>query len=132
MAYLLDSNILIYFFKNQGAVRTRMAERQDGDMVLCAHVLWELRSGAYKLAQPETSLRKLAVLQSRFPTLPFDDVCADQAARIRATLERQGTPIGPIDTLIAGTALAHGLTLVTRNTREFQRVPGLAVEDWYG
>lgn len=64
--------------------------------------------------------------------LPFGPREARCAAGVRADLEEVGTPIGPIDTLIAGTALAHGAILVTRNVREFERVPGLRVEDWFG
>ena len=64
--------------------------------------------------------------------LPFGPEEARVTAQLRARLESQGTPIGPLDTLIAGTALAHGGVLVTRNLREFARVPGLALEDWYG
>ncbi len=63
--------------------------------------------------------------------LPFDRPAASQAAAIRAALEASGQPIGPIDTLIAGTALANGATLVSRNLREFRRVPQLQVVDWY-
>jgi tRNA(fMet)-specific endonuclease VapC len=63
--------------------------------------------------------------------LPFGDEEARVAARLRSSLERTGRPIGPLDTLIAGTALCHGATLVTRNVREFARIEGLAVEDWY-
>ena len=64
--------------------------------------------------------------------LPFDHPAARAAATMRAELERRGRPIGPLDNLIAGTALAHRATLVTRNTREFSRLPNLAVLDWYG
>lgn len=131
MAYLLDTNTLISLFKNQGNVRQRVALRQDSEICLCTPVLWELKTGALKSSQPQAALQKLAFAQSRFQLLTLDEACADQAARVRASLEQQGTPIGPIDTLIAGTALAHELTLVTRNLREFQRVPGLSMEDWY-
>jgi tRNA(fMet)-specific endonuclease VapC len=63
--------------------------------------------------------------------LPFGSAEARAAARVRSGLERQGLPIGPLDTLIAGTAMAHGLTLVTHNVEEFGRVEGLAIVDWY-
>lgn len=131
MAYLLDTNILIYFFKNQGAVRLHMAQQQDTDIHLCTPVLWELLTGAYKSEHPHTQLNKLAAVQQRFRVHAFDEASAEQAARARAQLERQGSPIGNIDTLIAGIALAHQLTLVTRNTREFERVEGLRVENWF-
>lgn len=131
MAYLLDTNILIYFFKNLGAVRQRMAQQQDTDIHLCTPVLWELLTGAYKSEHPNTQLNKLAAVQRRFRVHAFDEASAEQAARARAQLERQGSPIGNIDTLIAGIALAQSLTLVTRNTREFERVEGLRVENWF-
>jgi len=131
MPYLLDTNILIYFFKDQGAVRQHMARQRDNDIRLCTPVLWELLSGAYKSAHPNTQLLKLAAVQNRFQIHPFDAQSAEMAARTRAQLETQGSPIGPIDTLIAGIALAHSLTLVTRNTREFGRVPGLPLANWF-
>jgi len=131
MPYLLDTHILIYFFKDQGAVRQHMAQQPNTDIRLCTPVLWELLSGAYKSAHPNTQLLKLAAVQNRFQIHPFDAHSADLAARSRAQLETQGTPIGPIDTLIAGIALAHSLTLVTRNTREFGRVPGLQLANWF-
>lgn len=131
MTYLLDTNILIYFFKNQGAVRQHMAQQQDTDIHLCTPVLWELLTGAHKSDHPATQLNKLAAVQQRFRVHPFDEASAEQAARVQAQLERQGTPIGNIDTLIAGIALAQNLTLVTRNTREFEQVDGLRVENWF-
>lgn len=131
MAFLLDTNILIYFFKNAGAVRSHMARHKDVDIQLCTPVLWELLTGAYKAQEPRSQLARLAAVQARFSVLPLDLAAAERAARVRAQLESQGTPIGPVDTLIAGIALAHDLTLVTRNTREFVRVPGLRVQDWY-
>lgn len=131
MAYLLDTNTLIYLFKNTGAVRWHMAQQKDQDIKLCTPVMWELLTGALKSQSPQTQLARLDVVKARFDILAFDLPSAEAAASIRADLEAQGTPIGPADTLIAGMALAHHLTLVTHNTREFGRVSGLAVEDWY-
>ena len=131
MALLLDSNILIYFFKDAGAVRAQLARHKDAEIKLCTPVLWELFTGAFKSQDPRSQLARLEAVKNRFDVLPFDLAAAEQAAKVRAHLERQGTPIGSIDNMIAGTALVHGLTLVTRNTREFERVPGLRVENWY-
>lgn len=131
MAFLLDTNILIYFFKNLGAVRQHVARQQDGDIRLCTPVLWELLTGAYKSERPQSQLLKLNAVRQRFRIEVLDEASADHAAVARAHLEQHGRPIGNTDTLIAGIALAHGLTLVTRNTREFARVPGLRVENWY-
>lgn len=131
MAYLLDSNVLIYFFKNTGAVRQHVSQHRDTDIRLCTPVLWELLTGAYKSQHPHSQLSKLATVQRRFHVEALDEAGADHAALVRAHLERLGTPIGTVDTLIAGIALARDLTLVTHNTREFGRVPGLRIEDWY-
>lgn len=131
MALLLDSNILIYFFKNAGAVRAQLARHKDLEIKLCTPVLWELFTGAFKSQDPRSQLARLEAVKTRFDVLPFDLAAAEQAAKVRAHLERQGTPIGSIDNMIAGTALAHGLTLVTRNVREFSRVPELKVANWY-
>ena len=131
MAYLLDSNILIYFFKNMGAVRQHVARQTDDDIRLCTPVLWELLTGAYKSERPQSQLLKLQAVRQRFRVEVLDEAAADQAALARAHLEQRGTPIGNTDTLIAGIALAHDLTLVTRNVREFARVPGLRLDNWY-
>jgi tRNA(fMet)-specific endonuclease VapC len=94
-------------------------------------VLYELVYGASRSqASPALKARLEALLRS-LPILPFGEAEARTAARIRADLETAGKPIGPHDVLIAATALAHGATLVTRSVREFRRVKGLRVEDWY-
>jgi tRNA(fMet)-specific endonuclease VapC len=131
MAYLLDTNTLIYLFKNTGAVRWHLAQQKDRDIKLCTPVLWELLTGALKSQSPQVQLDRLDLVKTRFDILTFDLPAAEAAARIRADLEAKGAPIGPVDTLIAGIALAHNLILVTHNTREFGRVNGLAVQDWY-
>jgi tRNA(fMet)-specific endonuclease VapC len=76
------------------------------------------------------NLALIARLRGDYASLPFNDQAADQYGRLRAHLASQGTPIGPNDMLVAAIALANGLTLVTHNTREFSRVPGLTLEDW--
>ena len=129
--YLLDSNILIYFFKNTGQVRAKLTQKRDDEIQLCTPVIWEILSGTLKSENPNTQLARLQAVQKRFTVLPFDLPSANAAAKIRATLELGGNTIGPIDTLIAGIAVANNLTLVTRNTREFSRVPDLKVENWY-
>lgn len=94
-------------------------------------VLYELAVGIARSAEPERRRRALATLLQLVRVLPFDEASARAAADVRMRLEAAGTPIGPIDTLIAGTALAHSATLVTHNTREFSRVPGLRIVDWH-
>ena len=90
----------------------------------------ELLYGARKSARVDENLRLLRRFFGPLVSLPFDDRCADEAGLIRLDLERSGRPIGPNDLLIAATARAHDLVLVTGHTREFGRVPGLRIEDW--
>jgi tRNA(fMet)-specific endonuclease VapC len=95
-----------------------------------AVVIHELYYGAFKSQRVEKNVARVDAL--RFSVLEFDEEDARQAGQIRAHLASKGTPIGPYDVLIAGQARARELTLVTHNTSEFQRVPGLKVEDWKG
>ena len=90
----------------------------------------ELVYGAHKSAKVAENLQKLETFFTGLDSLPFDDPAAGMAGEIRATLDRQGQQIGPNDLLIASIALAYGLTLVSHNTGEFGRVPGLRLEDW--
>lgn len=94
-------------------------------------MLHELQAGIAKSSSPEKRTQQLAELTSVVQVLPFDRRAANAAAELRADLERTGRPIAPCDTLIAGTALAHGAVLVSRNIREFDRIEALRVEDWY-
>jgi tRNA(fMet)-specific endonuclease VapC len=94
-------------------------------------VLYELEVGIAKSTSPRKRLGPLEQLISFVQTLPFGAAEARAFAAIRSSLEKKGTPIGPYDVLIAGTAKACSATLVTRNTWEFKRVQGLALENWY-
>ena len=94
-------------------------------------MLWELLTGANKARDSSAQHARLALFQARFELLPFDLAAARHAAQVRAQLEAQGTPIGAVDTMIAGVALANGLILVTRNMREFERVPSLQIQNWF-
>lgn len=129
--WVLDTNTLIYFFKGEGRVAERMLARAPQDIGIPAIVLYELQVGIAKSASPEKRSEQLAELTSVVQVLPFHQREAKAAAEIRATLESKGQPIGPCDTLIAGTALAHGSILVSRNIREFGRVDQLRLEDWF-
>ncbi len=95
---------------------------------MSAVVLHELYCGAFKSQPAENNVARVDALQ--FPVLELDRDDARHAGEIRAQLASKGTPIGPYDLLIAGQAKARKLTLVTHNTKEFNRVPGLKVEDW--
>ena len=129
--YVLDTNTLIYFFKGMGSVADNLLSKKPADIGIPAIVLYELELGIAKSAAPKKRAMQLDKLIDAVQILGFSTPEAKASAQIRATLEKQGTPIGPYDTLIAGTALANQGTLVTHNTGEFKRIKKLAVEDWY-
>lgn len=128
--YLLDTNILIYAIKNRPASVRERFTRCHGQMAMSSVSLLELVYGAEKSAAPDRNLRHIEGLTARMDVLPFDAAAATHAGRIRAELARAGTPIGPYDQMIAGHARGLGLTLVSNNLREFERVQGLLMENW--
>ena len=129
--YALDTNTLIYFFKGIGNVARRLLDTPPASIAIPAVVLYEIETGIAKSSQPEKRRQQLDQLLDAVTLLPFDRPAAVQAAALRARLEQIGSPIGPLDTLIAGTALANNAILVTHNTREFSRIPNLHFADWY-
>lgn len=130
---ILDSNTISYYFRGEPQVVARLQALRPADVGVPAIVEYELRYGLLRLPQDAVNPRMAALAQLLRPmqSLPFDSECAAHAARIRTDLEAAGTPIGPHDTLIAATALRHQATLVTRNSREFSRVPGLQWVNWH-
>jgi len=129
MRYLLDANAVIAALNDpRGRVALRLRSVKPSEVAVSAIVLHELYFGAFKSARRESNVALVDALQ--FQVLSMDTEDARHAGEVRATLASQGTPIGAYDVLIAGQARARGLILVTRNLREFQRVPGLAVENW--
>ena len=102
----------------------------DSQILICSIVKAELAFGAARSANPARTAAAQARFSTRFVSLSFDDACAGVYGEIRAALARAGTPIGPNDLLIAATAMANNATLITHNTAEFARVPGLLLEDW--
>ncbi len=129
--FLLDTNVCIRILNGSSpAVAARLQATNPAEVRLCAIVKAELVYGARKSSRVEDNLRLLRRFFAPLVSLPFDDRCADEAGLIRLDLERSGRPIGPNDLLIAATARAHDLILVTHNGREFGRIPGLRVEDW--
>jgi tRNA(fMet)-specific endonuclease VapC len=128
--FLLDTNTCVYALKLQGGVIERLREGSPDDFGLSIVTLAELWFGARKSARPEATRREIDAFLEPFEALPFDVVAAEAYAEARLKLELSGRPIGERDLLIASTALARGLTVVTHNVSEFGRVPGLRVEDW--
>ena len=129
--FALDTNTLIYFFKGEGRVAERLLATPPSQIAVPAIVLYELYFGIAKSSSPERRIKQLHEMMELVTVLDFCAKAAQETANIRAVLEVAGTPIGPIDNLIAGTARANNAVLVTRNEREFSRVDGLRVENWY-
>ncbi|MDF1555240.1 MAG: type II toxin-antitoxin system VapC family toxin [Deferrisomatales bacterium] len=129
--FLLDTNTCIRILNNSSeTVVKRLREVPPSRVHLCSVVKAELWYGARNSARVEQNLALLERFFQPLSGLPLDDACAEVASSIRATLNRQGTPIGPNDLLIAAIARVNDLTLVTHNTGEFSRVPGLRWVDW--
>ena len=130
---ILDSNIISYYLRGDLQIVPRVQALAPADVGVPAIVEYELRYGLLRLPQEAAKPRLAALMQLLQPMqrLPFDSDCAAHAALIRVELETAGTPIGPHDTLIAATALRYQATLVTRNVREFSRVPDLQWLNWH-
>jgi tRNA(fMet)-specific endonuclease VapC len=129
MCYLLDTNALITLLNHPRSMLARRARREAPENVgTSAIVFHELFYGAFKGRHTAENLARLDTIQ--IETLEFDNQDSRQAGQIRALLASIWTPIGPYDVLIAGQAVSRELILVTRNTREFARVPELRIENW--
>ncbi|MFN3718612.1 MAG: tRNA(fMet)-specific endonuclease VapC [Rhizobium rhizophilum] len=130
LKYMLDTNICIFTVKNRPAHMREVFNRHHGQMCISAVSLMELIYGAEKSASPERNLAVVEGFAARLDVLPYDEIAASHTGQLRAELAKSGTPIGPYDQMIAGHARSRGLIVVTNNRREFDRVPGLRVEDW--
>jgi tRNA(fMet)-specific endonuclease VapC len=129
--YLLDTNVCVQYLRGRSKlVQQRLAATPVSDVRVCSVVVAELYLGALRSARPAANRAQIDAFLQPYFSLPFDDAAAEQHAQIRHHLEALGTPIGPYDLQIAAIALAKGLTLVTNNTSEFSRVPGLTFDDW--
>jgi len=130
LKYMLDTNICIFTVKNRPQQVREAFNRHHGQFCISSVSLMELIYGAEKSAIPERNLSVVEGFAARLEVLAYDEMAASHTGQLRAELARSGTPIGPYDQLIAGHARSRGLILVTNNRREFDRVPGLRVEDW--
>ena len=127
---MLDTNICIYVMKGALPALEETFERYSNDICISAVAFAELSYGVEKSARRDANRNVLAHFVARLEVLPFDANAASHFGQIRAILERAGTPVGHVDLLIGAHARSHDLTLVTNNRREFDRIPGLRVENW--
>jgi len=130
LKYMLDTNIVIYTIKNKPQEVRETFKRYDGQMCISTVTLGELIYGAERSTQPEKNMEVVEGMAARLEVLPFGSNDAAHFGQLRAELVSSGKTIGPYDMMIAGHARSNGLILVTNNGKEFNRVPGLRVENW--
>lgn len=131
MRYMLDTNICIYAIKHKPKqVFLRLQEHEPSEICISAVTYAELVHGVEKSQAIEKNRVALALLLANIEIMSFDSLAAEYYGKVRADLEKAGTPIGPLDMMIAGHAQSLGYTIVTNNTKEFERVKGLKLENW--
>ncbi len=131
MKYMLDTNILVYAKnKRPESVLKRLTRLAPADVCISSVTLAEMEYGVFKSLMPEQNQLALMLFLSGIQIEPFDSKAAFEYGKIRAALTKKGTPIGANDLLIAAHAKSLDLILVTNNTREFERVEGLRLENW--
>lgn len=129
--FVLDTNTVLDYFKGKGRVAERLLAVAPSEIALPAVSAYEVWVGVLGSQNPKRRREQFEAFLSVVEMLPFDADAGQRAAELRHNLERAGETIGPLDTLIAATALSHGGVLVTRNLREFARVPGLKTVNWH-
>ena len=131
MRYMLDTNICIYAIKKKPeCVFQHLMAHDPAEVCISSVTYAELCHGVEKSSAVMKNRIALTLFLANIEILPFDDAAAGHYGSIRAALEKEGRPIGPLDTMIAGHARSKGYTVVTNNTGEFDRVPGLRTENW--
>lgn len=131
MKWMLDTDTCIALIKRKPPdLIKRLQGKPVGDVGLSSITLAELRHGVAKSERKDQNRSALDQFLLALDIAPFDELASDSYGDVRADLEKRGTPIGPLDTLIAGHALSMNVILVTHNTREFKRIKGLRVDDW--
>ncbi len=130
LKYMLDTNIAIYTIKNKPSEVREAFKAHDGQMCISSITLMELIYGAEASAAVERNLRDIEGFAARLEVLPYDNEAATHTGQLRAELKKIGRPIGPYDEMIAGHARSRGLVVVTHNTKQFENVPGIRLENW--
>ncbi|MGN1141519.1 MAG: type II toxin-antitoxin system VapC family toxin [Oliverpabstia sp.] len=131
MKYMLNTNICIYAIKHKPEqVFLHLQEHDPADICISAVTYAELVHGVEKSKAVEKNRIALTLLLANIEIMDFDSLAAESYGKIRADLEKADTPIGPLDMMIAGHAKSRGYIVVTNNTKEFERVKGLKIENW--
>ncbi|TCP96949.1 tRNA(fMet)-specific endonuclease VapC [Cricetibacter osteomyelitidis] len=131
MKYMLDTNICIYAIKRKPiSVVEQLIKHQD-QVCISSVTLMELYYGAEKSSAPERNRYDIDYFVANLVVLDYDPLAAAHTAEIRADLAAKGTPVGSYDSMIAGHARSLGLVCVTNNTKEFERIAGLRLENWW-
>jgi tRNA(fMet)-specific endonuclease VapC len=129
--YLLDTNACVQILTNRSPkLVDKFKQHNPSEICLCSVVISELYYGARKSAKVESNIQLLRNFLAPFFSFSFDDRCAEIYGILRVDLERNGTPIGPNDLMIAAIVKTHDLILITNNVREFSRISDLNIEDW--
>jgi tRNA(fMet)-specific endonuclease VapC len=127
--YLLDTNVCVEFFKKNPRVGQRLEQLETGQLYISVITLAELKYGAQKSDRQQHHLNVIETFLDEVEVLPID-ACIDHFASEKARLSKAGSLVDNFDLLIGATAVHHGLTLVTNNTKHFQRIQGIQLEDW--
>ena len=131
MKYLLDTNTCVYALsRSDEALAERLRAVRRSDLFVSSLTIGELLFGARRSSRSVENVKRVARFVAPLRELPFDRLAAEAYGSLRADLAATGHQFGPVDMLIAATALAHGMTMVTNNVREFERAAGLRVENW--
>lgn len=131
MKYMLDTNICIYIIKRKPqAIVERFLQTEISQIGISSITLSELMYGVSKSSKPEQNQMALAQFMAPLEISPYDDDAAQYYGDLRVYLEKQGTPIGSLDMLIAAHALSTASTLITNNEKEFIRIPNLKIGNW--
>jgi len=127
--FMLDTDTVSFALRGQGQVASHLLDHRPSDICISSITLGELRYGAAR-RQSRKLQRLIDTFVGAISVRPFDEAAGDRFGRVAATLAARGTPIGGFDTLIAAHALAAGLTLITNNTKHFDRVDSLRTDNW--
>lgn len=128
--YLLDTNIIIYSLKGNQTVQENLQMRRNDSLCISVISLMELYYGAYKSQRVESNLAKVKTIEKTLKVIQAGEEIVELFGMLKAQLEAKGQSVDDFDLVIASTALAHNLILVTNNIRHFQKIEGLKLENW--